>query len=227
MAIDTQVHVEVVIPNEDGLAVDEFTTSFNYQTTGVDSAGMTALVQAFFNNAGTGQAGTIAGRMSASASRALPVQVRYYDVTGHLDGSPHGAPFEVDTFTLAAEAGGTHSDLPNQICVVLSYWAALDTEGSTRPDKRGRMFIGPLTSEVQTTTTAGNPRVAALIRTDFTAAFRNLAAAASALTNPKPLAVWTRRFAGFQPVLGVWMEDRLDTQRRRALAATTRTTITF
>jgi hypothetical protein len=226
MPIDTLVHVQIVLPNIDGLAVDAVDTSLNYETVGVDSTGVSPLIAAFFNTTATGATSSIAARISDSISRTLPVEIRYYDVTAHLDGSPHGAPFQVDTFTLAAHAGGTVHDLPNQCCSTLSYYSQLDPGGTTTGRHRGRMFLGPLTDEViNTTFTAGNPRLSTAWTTDCTHAFAQLAAGMDALANPKVLCVWSRKAAGFEPVIACFMENKVDTLRKRAVAATARTTL--
>lgn len=218
---DTAIHVGITLPNVSGLAVDEFETSLNYQTVGVDSAGVSALIAAFFNNTSTHAAP--ASYINGSVSRSALCKIAYYDVTAHLDGSPHGAPFQVDTFTMGAQAGST-KNLPTQLCATLSYYSELDPGGTTTGRHRGRMFIGPLTDGVASLS-VGDPRLTTAFCEDWTAALATLANAMDVLTNPKVLSVWSRANAGMESAIACFMENRFDTQRRRAVAATARTTV--
>jgi hypothetical protein len=158
-----------------------------------------------------------------SASRVLNTSIKYYDVTAHLDGSPHGGPFAEDSFVLAADVTGRVT-FPNQICATLSYYDGTDVGGTTRGDHRGRMFLGPLSDIVVTGDDIVNPRLQNGFCLDRTAAFGQLAAAADALANPKVISVWSRKDSVFRAAIGCWMNNSLDTQRRRAVAANYRAT---
>jgi hypothetical protein len=218
----TSVHVQIVLPNIDGLAKNEFETSLNFNTTDLDTTGMSPLITAFFNTAGTGQTHPIASYIGTQVTRtANQCEIRYYDKTAHLDGTPSGPPYQVDSFTMGAKTPGG-PNLPNQCCATLSYYDALDAEGTTRGSNRGRMFIGPLGPSAVDSFTDDNQVLTTQFGTDLVYGFKNLVDGALALSTPKTIAVWTRKHAGMVPVIGCWVTDQIDTQRRRAYPKSTR-----
>lgn len=174
--------------------------------------------------------------MGASLSRdSLAVKVKYYDLTGHMDGSNTGSPTVTDAFTLGAHNAAA-TDLPAQIACCLTMrgagWEgqAIDVPGGapgpvgdTRPRQRytGRIFLGPLTSGVlaQDGTTK---------RVSLYSGFRSLVLEAAQGMNTAlntggyGLGVWSRKLETAHPVVRFEVDDRIDTQRRRVERATVR-----
>lgn len=217
---EADIHVSIILPNVTGLAKDEVETSFNYScAAGVDSAGVANAILSFFNDTQLHE--TLAFYISPEISRTVPVRILYYDVTAHLDGSPHGTAFNEDTIMLGAAS--ITKPLPSQCCGTLSYYSQLDAEGVTTPRHRGRMYLGPLNEDAMVTT-GNTPHLASGFCDDATTAMDGLHTNLLAAANPKVLSVWTRRHSAFEAATTCFMENRIDTQRRRALDATTRTT---
>lgn len=223
----SDIHVTLKMPNQDGLVVDEFQTSFHYTCDTVDSAGVLSAIETFFNTINGGSSEPVAYYIGDQVSRITQVTVEYYDVTAFLNGSPHGSPFNVDTFTLAAGAASA-AELPNQCCATLSYYDARDTEGTTKGDHRGRMFIGPLNEQAVANDGGLNNRI--LAPAFVTACTDSLVALNTQLVDATPtkqLSVWSRKDAVMRPAIGGWMQNKIDTQRRRAYGPTSRDTVTF
>lgn len=178
----------------------------------------------FYNVAGVTGQNALADYMSPAISRvALASVVKWYDVSAHLAGTPHGSPIQEDKFTLAAGIAGVQP-LPSEVAVCLSFHAAAAGEseevGATRPAarKRGRVFIGPLQRGVvdQDSATKRGLVVTGMVQGLSGAAFR--------LMNKKPntWAVWSRKNAVALPVVGGFVDDAFDIQRRRGEKASTR-----
>jgi hypothetical protein len=152
-----------------------------------------------------------------------------YDITNHLDGSPHGPPIGFVSFTVTPASG----TFPEGICAVITLQAPYGTDvefggtppGTTRPRARdrGRIYFGPFGS-----TGAGNESVtnrciiSAACRTDLTKWIHTI----NQITvgaNTWSLGVWSRKNAGVKALSECWVDDRPDYQRRRSDQATTRT----
>jgi hypothetical protein len=215
MAI-TNVLAEVIIPDQDGLAVDEVVNTFSFIQSG--SLSDTTDIADFFNGSSGAQAHPLAYYICASRSRVTDAcQVRYYDVSAHLDGSPHGGPFEVDTWTLGA-SGGSQA-LPEQICVTNSFYDTLSAGGITTGRHRGRIFLGPLDVACAATDSFGRLIPAPAFLADVGIASSRF------LTNTAgQWAVWSRRDAAMRVITAGFVEDTFDVQRRRRLDASTRQT---
>lgn len=216
----TVTHIQVVLPNIDGLAKDEFVNTLTAQTVDDDITGITPVVAKLYNNAYG--VNSMAHYISGAASRAAnAVEVRYYDVTTHLDGSPVGPPFEVDTFTLAAN-DGTEAG-PNQCCATLSFYDGKDAEGTTRGDHRGRLFLGPLQSSAYAGS-AADPN-AELNNNFLASAVASIKGFADDLLALDVLfSVWSRKDAMVRTVIGGWVSNSVDVQRRRQWGPTARST---
>lgn len=174
----------------------------------------------------------VAGWLAETVSRAANAcRLDAYDLTGALGGGPHGSPFATRLWTLGANAFGNPA-LPSEVAAVLSFHSDLDGiperdpgPPQTRPAarRRGRVYIGPL--DRQAADSAANTIPVTLrsgLVDTLNAAATLLAGAASASWS-----VWSRAGAAFYgPMVGGWVDDAFDTQRRRGEAATIRTTWT-
>lgn len=220
------IAVQVVFPNVDGMPIDEFENTFAfYQADGPDSSGLTPLFSDFYNTVNAGQTYALAAYFNAYVSRATPATIKYYDVTAHLDGSAHGAPFQADNLSAtAANAGG--SDLPNQDCGVLSYYTTLDAEGDTTKSQRGRIYLGPLNLAATAAGTGGR-KLASQFVDDMGIALKYLANGAEALSSGSLLSVWSRKLAAMQAATSSLIYNNVATQRRRAYRPDSRTYLPF
>lgn len=218
---------QVRLKSMSGFPRDDVINDFVFNRADDFSAGEADAVQAdledFYNlnfpATGNPIAFYIGGQMSRATNAA---EVNYYDLTGHLNGSPHGSPVETRNFTLGAQGGG--SNLPEELAAVLSIHGDLtdvpERLGDTRPAarRRGRIFIGPLKT-IAFGTAAGLERVRIL-----QAVMDSMVQAADHLQNQQPSwSVWSRAAAALYEVTGGFVDDAPDTQRRRGQIAGTRT----
>lgn len=148
---------------------------------------------------------------------ALHCTIEVYDLTGHLDGSPHGGPITADTFTLGAHLGG---EMPSQLAVVVDYKAPYgsDTEFGphTRPRSRdrGRHYWGPLTDDA--ITAASSSPFGSTVSTSASGFFAAAYSALNASTNfGSGWSVWSRVNASMKQVFDGWVDTTVHVQRRR------------
>lgn len=233
MALAEQVALAVVtFESTTGLEEDRVQNAFVFRSLGdveVLAADVFPLLTSFYNVAEAGHLAIcryLSGALDYGAGRS---SVAWYDITGHLDGSPHGSAFREDAWTLAVNSG--ESTVPEQVSLVASLFAVgrgtAPVEGPgglTRPKQRhtGRLYIGPLSS-------AGLAPISGHVR--FTTAFLNDVAASCqalrddvlALDPGSPAAawaVWSREDAVVRPIASGRVDNRPDTQRRRLVDAT-------
>lgn len=141
-----------------------------------------------------------------------------------------GSPSFIQPFQPGAAVAAT--GLPDEVAVCLSYHGDLtdipEEDGAIRPAarRRGRIYFGPLWAGA-VSQGAGLPvRPASVVQADLIDAATDLLAASDAAaewTWVVPHAVAT---AGWSvvPVVGGWVDNAWDTQRRRGISATQRTT---
>lgn len=214
-------HVVVSIPANSGVARDTIMMDFNFQA---PTAGVAANVIKFFNTTVAPATDTLASFLSPWLSRGTNAcMVEEYNATPPAPpATGFGPPFNTVPFTLGPSLG---TPLPQEVQVALSYHAidgSIPEHGpGTRPKSRyrGRLYVGPLITTAQDFITANHKCfVSALFRT-------NLKANAAALLQAEPTwGVWSRVDHVIRPIVGGWIDDDFDIQRRRGTDADTRTT---
>lgn len=185
------------------------------------SAITTALI-AFFNSIPATATNNIASYLSLSTDHgASHCSITYYDITSHLNGSPHGAPVAAANWGLGGSPTGT--PFPEGAAAALSFRADYGTDvefgTGTRPRARdrNRFYLGPLNSscaEIDSSTK----------RTQFNSTFiSNCLAAMFDLSNTHTTGgvsynwrVWSRKNAGVKLITELFMDNRIDYQRRRS-----------
>jgi hypothetical protein len=142
-------------------------------------------------------------------------------VNGKVDlGSP------VATFTFTTNALGGATALPQEVACAVSFHGEVNglevQQGATRPASRhrGRIFIGPLAANCVTANAAGQQ--AGRVSPIFVGALHDTFE--SFLNDQPGWSVWSRVNSTVYPVIGGYIDDRFDSQRRRQEAATSRTT---
>jgi hypothetical protein len=180
-------------------------------------------------------------------------QLEVYDITGHLDGSPHGSPIYVGV--VASSAPPDNLGLPNGCCICLSYHCDYGTDfesagvdsaiptqdwaqdqgapathaGRARPRSRdrGRLYIGPLDQGTVDNTTGltgqARPGGTTLDRIRHAAYAFLVDTTISALTGY--WGVWSRRNASVKPITGGNVANSFTYQRGREIAPTSRLAI--
>lgn len=206
--IANTVRVNAVLQNANGLAEDRYISSFVF--TGVGSSSATAaavvpLVVAFVQETAV-WLGPQCSR-AANASRAI-----WYD----LGEAPTRTPHE-SSFTLSAAGGGAGSTtpLPAEVACVISLRS---TENSARA--RGRLYVGPLHSLCADTGTAGDSRPILGFRTALKGAAERLAD--GAVTAGCSWQILSRADGDTKEIVGGFIDDAWDTQRRRGISPTSR-----
>lgn len=223
------VLAEVVLAHKSGLIADSVVNTFAFITTSTPPSNteMDAIasdIVDFYNVVPSGH-NAVAGFIGSQISRvANACHIKFYDLAGHLNGTPHGSPIRDVAFTLSAMVPGA-TPLPSELAAALSFRAAYNTAVEFAPGERpraslrGRVFIGPLTqSTSQVDGTTG--------RVSLTTSFREtltISGAALRDSTDSQWGVWSRKLAQLRDVELVWCDDAYDVQRRRGEKAIVRT----
>jgi len=171
---------------------------------------ITAMIEGFYV--------AISDRLAGILSRGTDAcEIRYYNLS---DSEPR-QPERIDTFTLSAAASA--DNLPLECAVVLSYHAAF-TSGTPNARRRGRIYLGPFyAGALDDGTGSVFPRVNSTTLADIIAAVPSLS---SITTNGCEWVQYSPTTDLGLPVVGGWVDNEFDTQRRRETRATARTTFT-
>lgn len=221
----SSVLAQVVFHHKSGLVKDQVVNTFafivpNTPPVAADFVAIKDALADFYNTAPSGH-NAIAAMISPCIDRVAPVQIKQFNIDGHLNGTAHGSPERVDTFTLEPVITSGFG-YPSELAICLSFHGLFgdDTEfgPGTRPRsrERGRVYIGPLVR-----TTGDEDSITRRI-------FVNLSARESVLdagirlrgTAGVQWAVWSRKNAVLKTVAGCSVDDAFDVQRRRGEAPT-------
>lgn len=143
-------------------------------------------------------------------------EVKYYDLTQTV---PPNYPIASTTFNLSSNPG--IDTLPTEVALCLSFQGE-KVPGFPQARRRGRIYFGP----VNANQTGGGRPVSGII-TALTTTADALATALLACSNAATLSVWSGTNAASVPVTDGWVDNAWDTQRRRGIDRTTRTTFTI
>lgn len=185
-------------------------------------SGITSAITTFFNTTASGGVNPVSSYYSDSCDRGTNhSSITYYDLSGHLDGSPHGAPVATATWTLGGATSGLK--FPEGAAACLSFRSDYGTDVEfgvgTRPRARdrNRIYLGPLNAGCAALDSSTH-------RTEFAPDFINsVLHAAFTLAGTITTGgvayvwrVWTRRGAAVKLIEEFWMDNRVDYQRRRS-----------
>lgn len=203
---------------------------------------LAVLYDNFLNRLAAGQAHTVASYLGDSLSRASgAVQIEYYDVTNHLDGSSAGNPITISTDTLGASTAA--GDLPLGVALPIGIRAAYGTDiehgvlaqiptgdraqdegapathsGTTRPRARdrGRFYLGPLDLSCLEGTPGDGAKWKAAFVTDVSAAIDAMAKTQNSGAHDQyNMVVWSRAAQAVKTVAFYALSDFPGYQRRR------------
>lgn len=141
--------------------------------------------------------------------------VKMYD---RADPEPRVPEFE-GVINLGAAFPGSSTPYPSEVAVTLSFEAA-QVSGINQARRRGRIFLGPLNPGAAAFT-SGKAKVAPILLADAAVAMARLRS--DLITDGYRWQVWSRAGNQGADVASGWIDDALDTQRRRGERATTRT----
>jgi hypothetical protein len=199
-------------PVMNGIARDTVQFDFAFHN---DTGSAATNVQSFFNTKPTGATFSVAAWLSPWLNRGTNIAfLETYDLTAFNGGTGGlGPPIVQQFWTLGPTS---QSAGPQQLCCVLSTHAndgSIPEHGpKTRPKARyrGRIFLGPLGTTAQSISGGNKCVVNSLLQTDLKLA------AAALLTAEPTWGVWSRKDKIVRPIVGGWIDDTLDTQRRRS-----------
>jgi len=224
------------IINDDALARDISINTFHFITdeTGTpeeETADIDTHLRNFYSDVDT--------YLSSNVKSTQGLRIKQYN---HEDAPPR-VPFS-DTLGDLTPGGFA---LPNEVAICVSYYQN-PASGVNRRRQRGRIYFGPLTTGTMDTAT-GDVRVASAVRTAIADAAHdrliNFVGATSGSTiqwcvfsrsdalglpvgdpgpSSEPTYTNSELVAGYHPIDVVYVDDAFDTQRRRGLLATARTT---
>lgn len=169
--------------------------------------------------------GAIGQYFGPSVSRVANVHHHLvYDLAAEIDtpGAGTGSPIIDSTFSIPTQAGT--AGMPSEVAMCLSYHAELAGSvvevGATRPRSRrqGRVYLGPLSTAVMNEEAGmGVTRPRLVIRQEFADA-----AAAMIVGTGHDWSIWSRKDSTVREIVGGWVDNAFDTQRRRGVATTSR-----
>lgn len=214
-------HVTVTFEHQSGQPRDRVVNTFTFfsETDLVvgDWTVINGALEDFYNALNGTATQRISSFMSGALSRTVKPTIRHYDVDGHLDGTAAGSPVSESQWGSTLGAGSTGTNLPAEVAVCLSFAAEFGADVEFAPGSRprgrdrGRIYIGPL--NVGAIAAASPGRVVP----DGTLQIALIESAKMLKATPIPgsWAVWSRRSARVLPVDNFWVDDAMDTQRRR------------
>lgn len=160
--------------------------------------------------------------------------VKLYDITGHLDGSPHGSPFFVQPFTLPAASSAQAEPEEVAYCLTLEAKDRADqrvevpdgADPDAKPDRprqryTGRLYLGPFCDGYKFTDAQGMCRPNNPLQGGVRAIGVRLSVAIDAIgPDQASLGVWSRKDRAIRGIDTVRTDDAWDTQRRRGASPT-------
>lgn len=233
----------VELPLRSGLPKDKIVNTFAFAESNlVKGTGnladeyATALARVYnATEPGTGVA--LSELMSAGLSRtANACAVKLYDITDHLDGSPHGSPYAISNFTLVGAVALT--PLPEEVALCATLEAKdrstqrVEVPDGADPDAKpdrprqrytGRVYIGPLVYNGSTVVQDANgmSRPGGNLDACVRAVLKRLADEVDTTSaDEASLGVWSRKSAVIRGVEYIRTDNAFDTQRRRGASPT-------
>lgn len=229
------------VPKDDCVNTMAFSAPAGFGALAADWDALQAEIAELYNGLATGQQNAISAYLGNSLSRAAgKANTAFYDITGKLDGSPHGSPVAERSWTLGASLGT--GDLPREVAFVVTLrgvgWQTALVEvpdagdpGTEvdRPKARrtGKLYFGPLSAGAGVAAAdalTGDVRPSATMQTGFLNAVAEFAGEVKLVAAGMRLCVWSRKDTFLHTVEHVQVDNAFDTQRRRGSAPTLRQT---
>lgn len=210
--------VQNAIPYFTGLPEDVVTNTFHFDwgsptpPVETDLGVLVSSVAAFYENV-FADPGTL---WCAPWMRPALNRVRIYD----LDMPTPRPPIFDEVVPLTLEMAPANNIAPES-AIVLSYHGAI-VSGVNAARRRGRVYIGGLGSGIDTGSASAFPKINASAINQCINAAQELVAA-EAVTN-FTWVVYSRVSQSSTPIVGGWVDNAIDTQRRRGNASTGRST---
>ncbi len=202
------IRAQVTLTTVDAVSENFVSNSWCFSGTdpGSDSVAIASALQVFYS------------ALSSYLSPAI-AQNGHEIKLSDLPGTPPNYPFYTTPFNLSAAPAG--SPLPSEVATCLSFQGS-KAAGFPQARRRGRIYIGPL----DTTALDANGRPSSAMLTAITSAAATFKSTIAALASDTAWSIWSPTDGAAVPVANGWMDNAFDTQRRRGIDRTTRTTFT-
>jgi len=199
------VRAQVQLATTSGVLEDRPTNVFHFVMTadGATADLVTTALSTFYTSLGTKFPTTI-----ASSGHT----VKFYDLAAP---TPR-APFAERSLTVGGARATT--SLPAEVALCLSFQGTRQS-GSSQARRRGRIYIGPLGQNQA----AGDGRPGSGMVADLVAAGAALLAASNAAVSWN-WEIWSPTSGQMVPVANGWVDNAFDTQRRRGVSPSSRST---
>lgn len=234
--------------NNNGVAKDAIRFQLVWNQGSMSATSLEAHWTEFLNTVHTGQTHKLGEYLAGCISRTTPQVMAAYDITSHLDGSPHGSPYVTVSDTVLPAALGDSRG--NAQCAVLSWnssdytvtpvtgpTGAIPTPESAqdmgapsthpgvtrlRQRRSNRMFFGPVEGGAIGVNGDGNAQWTDTFMTDVSANLAGfLADAGSNIWQG-----WSRRNADVWSVVEGWVDRGIKIRRHKGFDPNERTTWT-
>lgn len=207
--LPTAVRAHAVFHGSSGLPEDRFVHTFAFKpiadASHADIHAAVVLALRDFYETTNGTAASLETFLGGQIPRTA------YDITTYKLSEP--VPREPLTSSETFSGNAPASSLPAEVAVCLSYYS-----DRPLPRQRGRIYFGPLASTAVGTLSAGDVRPSANMITALTTAATRLA-----LRTDITWGLISKASGEFLTITDGWVDNALDTQRRRGLSPSTRT----
>lgn len=210
------ISARAVIANTSNLPRDVSVNTFHFESVAFTPEMIEDIASAiidFYNVEDTSN-NSVAEFLSSRLSRTNNSRIEVYDMA---DPEPRVPVYQVN-WTLGTS--GNTSSLPAEVAVCASYHGS-EVAGIPMARRRGRIFLGPLTTGAMSAGANEIARPSGLFVNAIVNAAHDLCAAAVDLG--AHWAVYSRVLGTTTPIVGGWVDNDFDTQRRRSAEATDRT----
>lgn len=200
------IRAQVILKNVNGIVADHFTNSWAFRgdDTVTETVAITAALKGFYDD-------LIPNTLSNFVAQNNH-DVKFYD----LPGTPPNYPFEETTFNLSSAPSA--ESLPTE-CALVTSFQGTRTPGFPQARRRGRLYIGPVKASGSS---SGRP--SSTVINELVNATEDFRTAINAITGDVQWCVWSVADQLMVEISDGWVDNAWDTQRRRGLSATTRTT---
>lgn len=210
-----RIHCQVRIPHKSLINEDAVINTFNF--TGVADAETMAplalgMLKVFYNDLSTPQVTRIKDLLSYELAVA-GTRIKIYDLA---DPEPR-VPILDESLGVTDATSSSNPNLPGEVCIGVSYRSEAES-GVVAARRRGRIYLGPLRPTVSEGTTSSAARPSAAARLSIALAAAELASGPIGCQ----WAVWSRTNDAMYPIIGGYIDDAYDTQRRRGVRTSSR-----
>jgi len=199
------VRVQVILHTTDAVPENYISNSWCLEDVapGADDAAIVTLMKDFYDDIGASFISSVV------ATNGHEVKL------SELPGLVPNYPYFEGTFNLAAAPSGT--PLPSELAICLSFQGDR-AAGAPQARRRGRVYIGPLGTNANT---SGRPNPT--LMTALANAAVTFKATAATISGAGGWAVWSHADQDAVLVDNGWVDNAFDVQRRRGLLYTSRT----